>query len=97
MSAHCRGGGKEVGFGVPQTTLRLSRAKTWVSAYLNPPYGTQDTADTAVAHGLPRLHYDVPFVEAVGFEWFGSADHPRFKEFSKLVQERANDIKGMKV
>ena len=33
-------------------------------------------------------------VEAVGFEWLGSADHSRFKEFSKLVQERARRING---
>ncbi len=31
-------------------------------------------------------------VEAVGFEWLGSADHPRFRDYSKLVQERAKLI-----
>jgi nicotinamidase-related amidase len=31
-------------------------------------------------------------VEAAGFEWLGSADHSRFKDFSKLVQERAKMV-----
>jgi hypothetical protein len=31
-------------------------------------------------------------VEAVGFEWLGTADHPRFKEFSRLVQTRAREL-----
>ena len=30
----------------------------------------------------------VTTAEAVGFEWAGGSDHPRFKEFSKLVQQR---------
>lgn len=32
-------------------------------------------------------------VEAVGFEWLGTADHSRFKDFSKLVQARAEKVK----
>ena len=31
-------------------------------------------------------------VEAVGFEWLGSAEHSRFRDFSKLVQERAKKL-----
>jgi nicotinamidase-related amidase len=31
-------------------------------------------------------------VEAIGFEWLGTADHPRFKEFSRLVQARAREL-----
>jgi nicotinamidase-related amidase len=30
----------------------------------------------------------VTTAETVGFEWAGGSDHPRFKEFSKLVQQR---------
>lgn len=31
-------------------------------------------------------------VEAVGFEWLASSEHSRFKEFSKLVQERSKQV-----
>jgi nicotinamidase-related amidase len=30
--------------------------------------------------------------ESVAFEWVGGADHPRFKEVSKLVQERMKQL-----
>jgi isochorismate hydrolase len=30
--------------------------------------------------------------EAIGFEWIRSSGHPRFKEFSKLVQQRTKKI-----
>jgi nicotinamidase-related amidase len=47
--------------------------------------------DTALAR-LREAGALLTTVEAVGFEWLGSADHSRFKNFSMLVQERAKQI-----
>jgi nicotinamidase-related amidase len=37
----------------------------------------------------------VTTVEAITFEWVGTAAHPAFREFSKLVQERSRKIKEL--
>lgn len=37
---------------------------------------------------LERAGVILTTVETAGFEWLGGSQHPRFKEFSKLVQER---------
>ncbi|MFL5328474.1 MAG: isochorismatase family protein [Gemmataceae bacterium] len=36
-------------------------------------------------------------VEAVGFEWLRTADHPSFKTFSQLVQERSRRLSDAKI
>jgi len=41
---------------------------------------------------LERVGVVLTTVETVGFEWLGGAQHPRFKEFSGLVQERAKKV-----
>ena len=42
---------------------------------------------------LRDLGATITTAEATAFEWFGGADHPQFKAFSKLVQARALAIR----
>lgn len=41
---------------------------------------------------LERLGVVLTTVETVGFEWLVGSHHPRFKEFSAMVQDRAKNI-----
>lgn len=46
---------------------------------------------------LARAGATLTTVEAVTFEWIGTAAHPAFRDFSKLVQERSRKINGLSV
>ena len=71
---------------VAQTALELLSAGYSVSVCAD-ACGSRSAVDHAVA--LDRLRGEgvvVTTVEAVLFEWLGSADHPRFKAVSELVK-----------
>jgi nicotinamidase-related amidase len=51
----------------------------------------------AALRRLERAGAILTTAEATAFEWLGSADHPRFKAVSKLIQERMAAISGPQV